>query len=584
MVPGLHRLFRRPQAAWWTLAVGLAATGALGWELHREAVALDRQRMALRVAEIRSQLDARIEKSEMLLQHLRDYLMLSGENRNQVFARWCYENGLTVNSPWLHGIVVATNRNQAQWPPGLPKPPAAWTDQDRTTLVELAEKHPIDCEMALTSMITNILQFLPDYDLKKSFRDEISGLKRDRLAHAIRESRIGISPRRTVMLDANSNAITGTLLYVPVYRAGVADFLTVEGRSRIDLVYARWLHLESVIVAPVNFQALAESVWDGLPSDLGMELFSSTNQTSDTWLNTSEGTPHAANPAFKAYLTHRQAWRMYGIDFSIFFYTPPLFEAHSPRRLAKVAMAAGTGLTLLATTLIMVALRAHNRQELLTEQIDEARDALAAAHREREKFSRDLHDGTIQSLYAIQLGLGHTVEKFEAEPTKTRRELAAVRRELDTVIAEIRQFITTEAGACKPVDFSTVLQALAQRARTGTNARIDLHCDPVASGRLTGDQAVQLANIAREALSNSLRHAKPQRVEIALRAEPGTVVMEISDDGTGFDPMAPRQSGVGLNSMLARAREAGGTLDIHSSPREGTRIVVRIPADSTDES
>ena len=126
MAFGVNRFFRRRYApAWLTLVLGLAATAALGWQLHREAVALDRQRLALRVAEVMAQLDARLEKSEMLLQQLRDYLMLSGESRNSVFARWCYENGLTINCRWIHGIAVATNRNVAQWRSQLPKPPAA---------------------------------------------------------------------------------------------------------------------------------------------------------------------------------------------------------------------------------------------------------------------------------------------------------------------------------------------------------------------------------------------------------------------------------------------------------------------------
>jgi GAF domain-containing protein len=58
---------------------------------------------------------------------------------------------------------------------------------------------------------------------------------------------------------------------------------------------------------------------------------------------------------------------------------------------------------------------------------------------ERGRIAHDLHDGTIQSLYAVQLGLGHTVQKLEAEPASARRELSAVRSELDTVIAEIRR-------------------------------------------------------------------------------------------------------------------------------------------------
>jgi signal transduction histidine kinase len=319
-------------------------------------------------------------------------------------------------------------------------------------------------------------------------------------------------------------------------------------------------------------------VWDGTSADLGIEMFSSTNNlTTETWLNISGPAPKAADQAFKPYLTHRQTWPMYGQKFSLFFYTTPLFEAQSPRRLAKIAIAAGTVLTLLATALVGVAQRARNRQELLTEQIREARDALAAAQEERNQFNRDLHDGTIQSLYAIQLGLEQTVERFEADPAKAGRKLSAVRRELDTVIAEIRQFITADVGAENPVDFSTVLQALTSRARTGTSAQIVLSCEPGAADRLVAAQAVQLANIAREALSNSLRHARPQRVQISLRAERDSAILQISDDGVGFDPMAATRPGVGLASMSSRAQELGGMIDIQSAAGQGTCIVVRVP-------
>ncbi len=573
MAFGVNRFFRRRYApVWLTLALGLAATAALGWQLHHEAVALDRQRLAMRVAEVTAQLDARLEKSEMLLQQLRDYLMLSGENRPRVFARWCYENGLSINCHWIHGIAVATNRHQAQWRAQLPKPPAAWTAAEWETLLQLATKHPIQCDLALMSDLQDQKQFLTDYDLNPGFSD------RDEYTVAVHESRLGMGERQTVMLDANSNALTGTLFFVPVYQREVADLLTRKGLTRSQTGSARWLHLTSVIVAPVDFKVLAQSVWEGSPSDLGMELFSSTNQTAETWLNISTGPPKASDPKFKAYLTQRETWRMYGRRFSIFFYTTPLFEAQSPRRLAWITTVAGASLTLLATALVGVGLRAGHRQERMTEQIREARDALAAAQREREKFSRDLHDGTIQSLYAIQLGLGHTVQKVEAEPGKARRELAAVRGELDVVIAEIRQFIAAEAGAGKPVDFGAVLRALVQRAGAGATAHIEAHCEPGASDRLTGDQAVHLANIAREAMSNSLRHAKPKRVEIALRTDRESVRLEISDDGVGFDPKAPGRTGVGLVSIASRAKEVGGTLDIQSSPGNGTRIMVRVPA------
>ncbi len=580
MAFGVQHIFRRRHAAWWTLAVGLALTAVLGWELHREAVKLDRQRLAMRVAEITSQLDSRLEKSEMLLHNLRDYLMLSGENREKVFQYWCHENGLTINCPWILGIAVATNRNEVNLQATLPSPPASLTEADWLILNELMNRQTIECHMALGSNLTDGKQFLPDYDLCCAYSDR--DIKKPHtnkawLAGAILGSRLGMSDRQTVMLDTNRNPIVGTTFYVPIYRSELAEYLAVPAPLEHYHRCARWMHLSAIIVAPVDFGVLAQSIWDGKPADVGIEIFSATNQTAETWMNISEGVPRAADQTFTAYLTHRERWPMYGARFSIFFYTTPLFEAQSPRRLAKVAMAAGAGLTLLASALVGVLLRARNRQERLIDQIREARDALAAAQQERERFSRDLHDGTIQSLYALQLGLGRTIEKLEGEPARARRELSGVRSELDAVIAEIRQFISTEAGAGKPVAFSAVLRALVERARGSTTAQVDLHCDAEASNRLTGDQAVHLANIAREALSNSLRHAKPRRVEVALRSEPDHVTLEIVDDGAGFDPQTHDRAGVGLTSMMARTKEMNGTWDIRSAPGKGSRVTIRVP-------
>lgn len=576
----LHRYFRR-RAVWWTLGAGLSATAALGWQMHREAVAMDRQRLAMRAAEIQSQLDARLEKSEMLLENLRDYLTHSGEQREPVFQRWCYVNGLTLNCPWLLGIAVATNRNAVQWPAHLPKATDPWTKQDTVDLKKVADEHRIECSLVLRSDLQNGTQFLADYDLRVTYVEPTErGLtfSSHPFAVAVRTGSLGMSRRGVVMRGPEDNEIIDTTMYLPLFQPELADFVAGPTPSRTYRDSSvRWLLCSGVIVAPVDFNVLEQSLWDGANADVGVEIFCSTNPAAATWLNNVGPGPHAADPRFEAYLTHRLVWPMYRQKYLLFFYTTPLFEAHSPRRLAKLAMIAGTILTLLATALVGVVQRARHRQEQLTEQIREARDALAAAQREREKFSRDLHDGTIQSLYAIQLGLGHTAEKIEGDPAQARREFALVRRELDAVIAEIRQFITAESAPGGRVEFTTVLEALVERVRNGTKAHISVHCDPTVSRQLTGDQAVQLANITREALSNSLRHANSQHVDIRLSSDRASAILEIADDGTGFDPASPERSGVGLTSMTARTREMKGTLDIISAPGEGTRVVIRVP-------
>ncbi len=161
--------------------------------------------------------------------------------------------------------------------------------------------------------------------------------------------------------------------------------------------------------------------------------------------------------------------------------------------------------------------------------------------------------------------------------------MSAVRGEIDAVIAEIRQFISAGVSTEKPVDFGLVLQSLVQRAQSSSAVQIELRCDPVAAGRLVAAQAVQMANIAREALSNGLRHAKPERVLIDLHMDEDMAVLNVADDGSGFDPTSTSRSGVGIASMLSRAQEVGGTVEIQSAPGKGTRVVVRIPIFSSKQ-
>ncbi|MGZ6545081.1 MAG: sensor histidine kinase, partial [Actinomycetota bacterium] len=87
----------------------------------------------------------------------------------------------------------------------------------------------------------------------------------------------------------------------------------------------------------------------------------------------------------------------------------------------------------------------------------------------------------------------------------------------------------------------------------------------------------QLLRIAQEALSNARRHAKATHVVVRLTETDGRIEMKISDDGEGFDPGRP-DSGFGLRTMQERVQTLKGSFEIHSSPGEGTDVLVRAPA------
>lgn len=567
---------RRYWAAGAILILGFAVTFAAGWLLHHQAVELDQKRFALRIGEFTDQLDGRIEKTEQLLQQLQDFLMLTGESRRRVFDEWISRRGVDFNYPWLYGVAVATNRHGSQWRRELPQPLKTWSAGDWRRFRELAAAQPIECVVALRSPRARG-RFLDDYGLKGSLPETNGSI--------LTAQRIQISGRRPVMLDTQGAAIMGVFLSLPVYEAGLPEFMARLAWDDPRRGGARWLHLDSMIVAPVDFCALVKAIRDGKESDLGVELFSSTNQTAATWLNLSADGPRAADPRFKTYLAQRVRWRQYGRNFSIFFHTTPLFEAQSPRRLARTATASGAGLTLLATALVGVSLRARARQEHMTAEVLEARDALAAAERERVKLGHDLHDGAIQSLYAVQLGLTLTAENVESSLPDSSRVLNQTRERVDEVITELRRFILAResgAEAVEPVGLDRVLAAMVERLQPTTPAKIGFESQPGAAARLTTAQAVQLTQLARTALANCLRHAGARRIDVTLRGGAGGVSLEITDDGTGFDANQAANGGMGLTTMQSRAAEAGGLLEVRSQPGKGTRIIVSLPVTEAD--
>ena len=243
------------------------------------------------------------------------------------------------------------------------------------------------------------------------------------------------------------------------------------------------------------------------------------------------------------------------------------------------------GFTLLATALVAVISRSRGRQESMAAEVLEARDALAAAERERVRLGHDLHDGAIQSLYAIQLGLTRTATEVEATLPASARVLGETRKRVDEVIAELRQFILArEADTTKsePGGLERVLAAMTQRLQPTTSTQLQIHAESGASERLSLSQTVQLTQIARSALANCLRHAQARQVKITLRHDPQSVCMEIMDDGVGFDPGLSSNGGMGLQTMQARATEAGGTVTVETRAGNGTRIVVQVGVTEAD--
>jgi signal transduction histidine kinase len=116
-------------------------------------------------------------------------------------------------------------------------------------------------------------------------------------------------------------------------------------------------------------------------------------------------------------------------------------------------------------------------------------------------------------------------------------------------------------------------QAAAMRARHRLEVRTDFYGEPA----LPFEAKEASYRIAQEALHNIAKHAHATRVEIQLCAAQGEIVLELTDDGVGFNPQAVYSGHMGLNSMRERAAQIGGTLEVESQAGQGATVRLRIP-------
>jgi PAS domain S-box-containing protein len=218
------------------------------------------------------------------------------------------------------------------------------------------------------------------------------------------------------------------------------------------------------------------------------------------------------------------------------------------------------------------------------EALQESEQRLRRSLEERMQLGRDLHDGIIQSIYAIGLGLQECRNLLKQDPVLAEARLTRAIADLNAVIRDVRNFIVgLEPEALKGPGFQSALQSLVSTLSTGQSARFLFDIDPQAVSLLNARQAAHLLQIAREAMSNSFRHAQANTTSVSLKRQNGCLRLGVSDDGIGFEPQTRAGTGHGLRNIAARAAELLARSEIISSPGQGTRVEVEIPLSQFDE-
>ena len=234
------------------------------------------------------------------------------------------------------------------------------------------------------------------------------------------------------------------------------------------------------------------------------------------------------------------------------------------------------------TTLFLGAV-VSERERSARELAEARRNEGARAVEERRRIARDLHDSLSQTLFSTVLHTRTAQKSLVQEGGdplgRVGRSLGAIADLTRSVQSEMRKLIFELHP--DPVQDGLV-GALARHAsgvRTPDGMTVDVR-GPGGPLPLSGFVETQLFDIAREALLNVQKHAGASAAHVRVAAEPDQVVVEIRDNGSGFDPGAGHPGHFGLDSMRSRAAEVGGLIEITSAPGSGTVVRVCVPVET----
>lgn len=552
---------RRFWPAWAALGVGLLATGALTGFLWVDAARRDQIRFdALRQSLI-EHLDNKVEKYEAGLDGLRDLF---------TYSEWPPQSQWDLHLARMDLDVVYGGMVEV----GYAK-----------TVMEGDLRSPSEPMREVMGNEFVMPEFNPptDWYYPVFYRSTATGVARAPLGGQMMDSFFGpfitnarnkdgpeVTDRFLVQKQPGGPAEAAFRMFVPVYWPSGG-----EGRDTMTKYSFRGVVFGTFLVDEFLRYALA-----GVQAELGFEIYDGPDPATAHRLNERFGLGSAADRQRRPDLVNNLfAWPMFGDRWAVMFYPLAEFERNSPRRNAWIALGAG----LIATAAVSVSIRGQVQKRLAAEshavELAEARDVVQSLSRQRETLSRDLHDGVLQSLYALSLGLQkmrRLLDRREWEQATT--QVGTALDSLELAMGEVRRHLG-QAGvsALEAPGLATALATVAESMERQGGLSVQANIEAAAARRVPGEAAVHLVQIAREAVSNAMRHSGCRTIAVLLRGQAAGVDLEIRDDGAGFDPLRAGGLGCGLKNMAARAGELGAVFRLESAPGQGTRVLVHLP-------
>ena len=250
---------------------------------------------------------------------------------------------------------------------------------------------------------------------------------------------------------------------------------------------------------------------------------------------------------------------------------PGFFNAE---RLELLEMIAGQAVIAIQNARLYDALRIE--KERIVESQEEA----------RKKLARDLHDGPTQSVASIAMRLSVARRMLQTQPGQVDEELGRVEELARRATQEIRHLLFTLRPLVLESDgLAAALETMAEKMRDTYQQNVEIQASPAVIDRLDNARQTAVFYLAEEAVNNARKHAQASRIRVRLgmlAQQPDVALLEIADNGVGFDPQAvgshyERRGSLGMINLHERTELVDGLLNIDSAPGRGTRVQVYIP-------
>ncbi|MFZ5631400.1 MAG: sensor histidine kinase [Bacillota bacterium] len=197
---------------------------------------------------------------------------------------------------------------------------------------------------------------------------------------------------------------------------------------------------------------------------------------------------------------------------------------------------------------------------------------------EKERIRRDLHDGAIQAIYGLALGLDYALSLLKKDSDACASRLKELRGRADAIISELRHYLQElKFSSSLPENPVVIIEDLLADFTATTRLIPDFRRRGSQKKTMTATQREHFYHMAAEILSNIRRHASAKRVEVELDSGPIGLRLAIRDNGVGFVPGNISSRGLGILNLRERAALAGGWVDIKSVPGQGTEVVLWLP-------